>query len=110
MMNRLLILAGALLLGLSSSTAVASKAQVVDNAGFFSQPVVDKANQRLSDLDDKYGKQMRVESYAEIPAERRGKFNEANKRQFFQDWARELAEQEKISGVFVLICKNPSTL
>src|SRR3954468_19193285 len=109
-MKRIAILIAALLMGLSASSAVASKAQVIDNASFFSADAVDKANQRLSALDDRYGKQMRVETFPEIPADRKGNYNEARKRQFFQDWARSLAEQEKINGVFVLVCKNPSSL
>ena len=43
-----------LALFLTASTALAaSKARVVDNAGFFSAGVVERANQRLEELDQK---------------------------------------------------------
>jgi uncharacterized membrane protein YgcG len=95
---------------LAASSTLASKAQVVDNANFFSKDAVDKANQQLADLDAKHGRQMRVETFAEIPAELRDKYSEQNKRQFFQSWTRQRAEAEGIRGVMVLICKNPSSL
>src|SRR5438270_13100039 len=90
------------LLAFQSSPALAAttKAEVVDDAGFFSADAVRQANQKLADVDQKYGRQMRVETYAETPADRRGDYNEANKRPFFQQWARQRAEASGIRGPF----------
>src|SRR5439155_12483546 len=99
------------LLALSSpARAATAKAEVADNAAFFSADAVRQANQKLDDIDAKYGKQMRVETYPTIPDEQRGNYNEANKRQFFQNWTRRRAQETGITGVFVLICKEPSSL
>jgi uncharacterized protein len=93
-----------------SRPASAAKAEAIDNAGFFSPDAVRQANQKLADIDGKYGKQMRVETFAEIPADLRRQFDPANARQFFQTWARQRAQAAGIEGVFVLICKNPTQI
>jgi uncharacterized membrane protein YgcG len=95
---------------LFSARVHAAKAEVVDNAGFFSPDAVTKANQQLSDLDDKYARQMRVETYASIPDDLRSQYSPERKAEFFQSWARRQAEKAGISGVMVLVCRNPSTL
>jgi hypothetical protein len=104
----------ALLLGLSllapAARAADSKAQVVDGAGFFSADAVRQANARLADIDQKYGRQMRIETFAEIPADQRSGYTEPGKRAFFTRWARQRAQASGIRGAFVLICKNPSSL
>jgi hypothetical protein len=90
--------------------AFAGKAEVVDSAGFFSADAVMQANQKLGDLDSRFGREMRVETFPEIPNELRGQYTEAGKRAFFQKWARQRAEAAGVRGVIVLICKNPSSL
>src|SRR6476661_7091889 len=57
--------------------AFAGKAEVVDSAGFFSADAVSQANQKLADIDSKFGRHMRVETFAEIPGDLRGQYNEA---------------------------------
>jgi uncharacterized membrane protein YgcG len=93
-----------------AQSSSSSKAQVVYDGGFFAADAVSSANQKLADIDQNFGRQMRVETFAEIPAELRDKYSEQNKRQFFQNWTRQRAEAEGIRGVMVLICKNPSSL
>src|SRR5689334_5979799 len=95
---------------LPATLARASASGVVDNAGFFSPAAVEDANKRIAETEKTYGRQMRVETYSEIPADRRDGYSEAGKRDFFQKWARELAEKANLRGVMVLICRNPSTL
>jgi uncharacterized membrane protein YgcG len=103
------ILAFTLML-LTASAAFAAKAQVVDNAGFFSPDAVQQANQQLADLEQKSGKQLRIETYAQIPEDMRASYSEANKQQFFHDWAAKRGNAEGIRGVIILITKDPSYL
>jgi uncharacterized membrane protein YgcG len=93
-----------------SRPVMAAKAEVVDNAGFFSADAVSQANQKLAEIDQKYGKQMRVETFGTIPDDLRGQYSDANKRAFFEKWARQRAQAAGIRGVFVLICKDPPSL
>src|SRR6185369_9821571 len=93
-----------------AAPALAAKAEVVDQASFFSPDAVARANQKLADVSQKAGREMRVETYAEIPAEKRSGYSEENKRQFFQDWTRRRAQELGVRGVMVLICRDPSTL
>lgn len=88
----------------------AAKAEVVDNAGFFSADAVAEANQTLARVEKETGRQMRVETYASIPDNLRAKYSDANRRQFFQDWARKRAQDEGLTGVIVLLCREPSSL
>ena len=93
-----------------AQSSSSSKAQVVDDGGFFAADAVSSANQKLADIDQNFGRQMRVETFAEIPADLKGQYSEATKREFFQKWARRRAEQVGLRGVIVLVCKNPSSL
>src|SRR5262245_31153019 len=104
----LVALAG--ILFVNAAPARAGKAEVVDDANFFSQDAIQSANKRLADVDQKYGRELRIESYGEIPQEKKSEYTEATKREFFQKWARQLAEQAQTRGVFILICREPSTL
>jgi len=90
--------------------AATGKAEVVDNASFFSPDAVKTANDKLAATEQKFNRQLRVETYPEIPSERKGQYDEANKREFFQKWARQRAQEAGVRGVFVLICREPSTL
>jgi len=98
------------LLALQSPPAHAAVAEVVDNAGFFSADAVRQANQKLDDLDAQHHKQMRVETYAQIPADQRNGYTDANQRQFFQRWTVRRAEQAGVNGVMVLICREPAQI
>jgi hypothetical protein len=106
----LVALAAMLCLSPAFAQAATSKAEVVDNASFFSPDVVKTANEKLAAIEQKYNRQLRIETYPEIPADLKGQYTEAGKREFFQKWARQRATEAGVRGVFVLICRDPSTL
>jgi uncharacterized membrane protein YgcG len=105
-----LALAAMLFLSPAAAPAATSKAEVVDNASFFSPDAVTTANEKLASVEQKYSRQLRVETYPEIPSDLKGQYSEATKREFFQKWTRQRAQQVGVRGVFVLICRDPSTL
>jgi uncharacterized membrane protein YgcG len=90
--------------------AMAAKAQVVDEAAFFSPDAVNAANQTLADVEQKTGKQMRVETYAQIPQELRGSYTHERRNQFFTQWAEQRGKELGLSGVLVLATKEPGHL
>src|SRR4051812_6843139 len=96
--------------GSLTSPARAATAQVADNGGFFSAGAVTQANQQLADIEQRTGRDLRIETYPEIPAEMRSRFSPDRQAQFFADWAEQRGQQAGVRGVIVLICRDPSYL
>ena len=104
------VLALALSLVAAGPAAMAAKAQVVDDAGFFSPDAVSKANQRLAEVERKTGRQLRIETYAAIPQELRANYSHENRNKFFTEWAEKRGTAEGISGALVLATRDPAHL
>src|SRR5215204_1720795 len=85
-------------------------AEVKDETGMFSPSAISQADQATRQIKQKYGKEMLVEVFPEIPAELRGQYSQDRKDQFFAAWMTRRAQELKVSGVYVLICRNPSHL
>jgi uncharacterized membrane protein YgcG len=90
--------------------ARAAAAEVVDNAGFFSEAAVSKANERLADIAQRTGRDLRIETYPAIPDELKSKYAPDRQAQFFADWAEQRGKQAGVRGVLVLVCKDPAFL
>jgi uncharacterized membrane protein YgcG len=87
--------------------ASASRAQVADNAGILSEQGKRDIESRIAAVRSKTGRQVRVETYPQIPAEQRAAFDAAsNKSQFYDEWthARGAATQ---ADVLLLLNMNP---
>src|SRR5262249_37081162 len=99
-------LIGMLALPIDAAQAV----EIRDDASFFSQKALDKANDRLHELKRTTHKEMRIETFKSVPP---GKVDEVEKMdkiersRFFEKWARERASSEHAKGIFVLICRHP---
>jgi uncharacterized membrane protein YgcG len=91
----------------ATPAARAAKAQVVDNAGFFSADAVSKANQQLADLEQRSGKQLRIETYAQLPNELRGQYSPQRSNEIYDKWATQLAKDQGINGALVVITRQP---
>ena len=103
------VLAMTLLLAPSMSRA----ADVVDGGGFFSAETLAKANQTIRDLETKTGHEVRIETFANVPADKVDavkKMEKTEREEFFKKWLHDRADQTKAHGVFVLICKEPAHL
>ena len=101
--------------GLAEAVAFVGKTlkahvEVKDEGSFFSAEAVKKAIQEIVATDQRYGKDLIVETIKEIPADRKKGYNPAKRQEFFATWARERARAEKVNGVYVLICKDPPHL
>jgi uncharacterized protein len=95
---------------LAVAPAFALTPQVKDDAHFFSAGAVDKADQVIQEIKDRYHKDLLIETVKTAPDERADKvkhMDRSERERFFADWARERARREGINGVYVLICKDP---
>jgi len=115
MTNYLVMLGAVLVGGLVAVPALGSKVtgqlpgslRVHDEAGLFSDGAVREAETKLSDARFDHGFQLTVDTYQEIPADRRASYDPARKADFFRDWARSVATGDKARGIYVLICMKP---
>jgi len=85
-------------------------AAVSDQAGFFSAEAVQQANQKISVLQNKYKKDVLIETFQTVPTEKRGDYSPARKNQFFANWLRERAQAAGVNGIHILITRDPSHL
>jgi uncharacterized membrane protein YgcG len=101
--------------GLSEAVAYVAKTlkaniEVKDEGGFFSAEALKKAIQEIVGIQQRYGKELVVETVKEIPADLKKDYTPAKRQEFFYKWARDRARAGKVNGVYVLICKDPSHL
>ena len=86
-------------------------AEIKDETGMFSSSALGQADQATRQIKQKYGKEMLVEVFAEIPSDIRGNYSADRKDQFFSQWVqRRAANDLKVNGVYVMIVRNPSHL
>jgi hypothetical protein len=86
---------------------------VRDRASFFSSDAVQAANRDIATIRHRYGRDLLIETYPTVPADdadRVKAMTAKDRLDYFHDWARKRARQERVNGIVVLICKNPSVL
>src|ERR1700681_3147313 len=106
--NRFAVLLGAWLV-----LAGNVRAQVKDDAGFFSAAAVSQANEIARDIKLSYGKDFKVETFRMVPPDRAAKFKtlaKAAKQDFFEAWAKSRAKALGVQGVYLQVCKQPAHL
>jgi len=94
----------------SMSMAQATGAGIQDAAGFFSQEAMATAEQQIATIHKKFGKDLRVETYASLPSDRADQYTPEKRAAFFATWAYQRAKALGLDGVIVLICKDPAFL
>jgi uncharacterized membrane protein YgcG len=97
----------ALATAMSASAAVP---EVQDGAGFFKPEAIAKANDALAEIGKKHNKDLLIETYATVPADKVAAVKAMDKEgraQFFQEWANSRARRRRVDGVYVLISKDP---
>ena len=86
------------------------KAAVMDYAGYFSAPAVQKAADNLKAIDRQFKKPVVIETFKTVPG---GKAQEVQamspeaREQFFAKWMRERFRAAGGEGIFVMICQDP---
>src|SRR4051794_19917536 len=82
--------------------------EVRDQGKFFDAATIKKANEILIKIQERYKKDVVVETFASIPDEvlKKHAYDEKNRKAFFAKWAADVATSGKINGVLILICKD----
>ncbi len=86
---------------------------VKDEAGFFSADAVARANAAIKELKNGYHKDLLVETFKSVPADRQARFqglNATGKSKFLADWANARAATLGVKGIYVHVFKNPGHL
>jgi len=107
-MPSLISLLASMLFLLPAAPARGAQPQVKDGANFFSSGAVRKANDTIADIKQRYGKDLMIETFAEIPADMQDRYRRDGKEKFFQEWVTERGRAEGLNGVELLICKSPA--
>src|SRR3712207_6424827 len=83
--------------------ASTASADVRDNAGFFSEEAVRQANFDLREIKKRHGRDLLIETHAAVPANLQPRLQQLGEDAFYEQWARQAAQQAKIDGAAVLI-------
>jgi uncharacterized membrane protein YgcG len=92
------------------SPALAAVPEVQDGAGFFKPETIAKANDALAEIGKKHDKDLLIETYATVPADKVEAVKAMDKEaraKFFQEWADSRAHRRRVQGIYVLISKEP---
>jgi uncharacterized membrane protein YgcG len=90
--------------------ASAATPEVKDAAGFFSADAVQKANALVQAIKKQSGKDVVIETFPSVPAERAADvkgMDRAARNRFFEDWAKQRMREAQGSDIYVLICRTP---
>ncbi|MBY0458818.1 MAG: hypothetical protein K2V38_15885 [Gemmataceae bacterium] len=81
--------------------------QVYDTGGLFTSKGIDRAKSTLGDTKFDHGLMMTVDTHKETPDGRKKFESDGEKQKFFQQWAKDLAKDDKAKGIYVLVCRSP---
>ena len=105
-------LALSLAVGFQPSAAHAENG-VRDGGSFFSSSAKDQAGRVIADIHNRMKKDVLVETFADLPADVQQGVNLQDKAaagQMMDQWARKLAGQHHVNGVYILLVRNPAKL
>src|ERR1700730_11480887 len=93
-----------LLTGLALQPAWAAAPKVEDNAKIFGAEAVKKANAIIAEIEEKYKKDLVIETFSKVPAGKKDEFNKVKddrkkRDQFLDEWALEEAKDERVKGI-----------
>ncbi len=80
---------------------------VIDDAKIFSPEAITQAANKMKETKFDHGLHFTVDTYKEIPADRKSAYSKDKEKEFFKEWAGSVVRTDKDKGPYVLICKNP---
>lgn len=83
---------------------------VNDDGKFFSADAVERASQKIKDLFRDYQKDLLIDTVPEIPPSLKAQYDKEGKKAFFLGWSRKRAEDVKVKGIYVFLCRQPGHL
>jgi hypothetical protein len=82
-------------------------AVIIDSAGFFSASALADATDVIRSIEAFHDRDVRVETYAEVPLHLREDLARDGRDKFYDDWLNRRARHLGVRGVFVLITRSP---
>jgi uncharacterized membrane protein YgcG len=86
----------------------ASGTGVHDNGSFFSASGKATADAMIERIQQHSRFPILVETFAVVPADMQEQFAKQARKEFFQDWAKDRANEDGGQGIYVLVCKSPA--
>lgn len=83
---------------------------VVDGGSFFSASAKQQAESQIARMRQQTGYGCLIETFAKVPDDMQARFQAQGKDKFFATWLSERVVALKVTGFYVLICKNPGYL
>lgn len=80
---------------------------VADGGAFFSAAALAEAAELIQSIRAFHGRDVYVETYAEVPEPLRDDLTRDGREKFYDDWLNRRARQLGIRGVFVLVTRTP---
>jgi uncharacterized protein len=113
--RKLLMPAVLLLLSSGSGHANMVLAVVHDDAKFFSDGALKKANDIVREIKREFKHDLLIETFPSIPPSRLEAYKKVAKEEdarnrFFNEWARAQFKEAEVNGVYILICKSPGRI
>src|SRR5262245_9449337 len=81
--------------------------EVKDEAGLFSPDAVKRANELIANISRKYKKDVVIETYKTVPADKVPEWKKLGDQTFFPRWAESRFSALRASGIGILICNEP---
>lgn len=84
--------------------------EVRDEAGMFSADATKRANEIIADISRKYKKDLLIETYKTVPANKAAEREKLGDTNFFPRWAEGRFGALRTNGIGILICNEPKKL
>ena len=91
---------------IGASPVEGGEAKINDWGLFFSDTAVRQAKRTMDEINQRYKVDVVIDTYASIPDDLRSQYDKTDKN-FFRRWARRLAADGGVKGIYLLICKDP---
>ena len=104
---RVLVLVACLGVFTEELRAADGDGQIDDAARFFSAEAVSEANDIIHAIESLYERDVRVETYQEVPESLKDDLARDGREKFYDDWLNRRAKELGVRGVFVLITRTP---
>jgi uncharacterized protein len=88
----------------------AATARVKDEGHFFSTDAIDRANQKINRIAERYKTGVFVDTIPGIPASQEEKQRSLGRAEFFRTWTEQRAEERGVRGIYILISRKPAHL
>jgi hypothetical protein len=84
--------------------------EIADGAAFFSAKAVSEASDIIDSIVSMHDRDVRVETYAQVPEHLRDDLARDGREKFYDDWLNRRARELGVRGIFILITRTPGRI